>query len=41
MQKIVKNGVKKFGKKTIVKNVNLDVYEGEFLTFYYFIEVDI
>jgi len=34
MKKIVelKNVVKKFGKKTIVKNVNLDVYEGEFLT---------
>lgn len=34
MKKIVelKNVVKKYGKKTIVKNVNLDVYEGEFLT---------
>ena len=34
MKKIVelKNVVKKFDKKTIVKNVDLDVYEGEFLT---------
>ena len=28
----LENVYKKFGKKTIVKNVNLEVYEGEFLT---------
>jgi len=28
----LENVSKKFGKKTIIKNLNLDVYEGEFLT---------